>query len=242
MIARALLVALALVLGFGRLTYATPIVSPPAPCVTATLSSYIALGSTGCSIGGEVAYADFAFAVLASAGGATPIAASDILVTPSLGVDEQTLEFSSTGFSVTGAESVSYLVAYNIDPHPILFGFRLELNAFSPVAPGIATVTSDLCIGAPFAGPLLAPTCAGVPASATVFHAGTVTSLVDSVDFGGAFADLGVRNTIGLHANGASADFTSYTNTVQVVPEPATWSLVVLGGIGALLRRRSSSR
>jgi MYXO-CTERM domain-containing protein len=235
MIARVPLVALALLAVSGRVAVATPVIPPPA-CVAATLDAYIALGSGGCSIADEVAFFDFDFAVLASGGGATPIGASDILVTPTFAYPLRSLEFSSAGFTVTGTESVSYLVVYSVDPHPILYGFALDMEAFSPVAPGVATVTADICIGAAFGGTLLAPTCGATADSLTVTHDGITPILSAASSFGAPVADVGVRSTISLAANGASADFTSFTTSL--VPEPGFLWLAGAGALGLLSRRR----
>src|SRR5215831_15284408 len=103
-----------LLFGLAPAGFATPLEPPPA-CVTTTLDNYLSLGADGCSIG-EVAFSNFAFNVLSFGGGAVPIPASAILVTPSL--ENGSLTFSSSGFSVTGSEFVKYLLGYSIDPHP----------------------------------------------------------------------------------------------------------------------------
>jgi hypothetical protein len=239
MTTRTLLPALTLIVALGGNAEATPI-GPPSPCAVGTLASYIALGGAGCTIGDEIAFMDFAFLVLASGGGAVALTPADILVTPVESGSNSGVIISSAGFSVTGAQSITYLLAYNIDPHPIIRVFEDELFTETPVFPGLASVTTGLCVGAPFGGTLLLPTCAGTPASVTVFHNGTTSDLTDFVSFS-PVADLGVRNTITLAANGASANFTSLANTAQVIPEPAT--LLLLGSafvaLGSPRRRRA---
>src|SRR5262245_18075939 len=62
------------------------------PCVTTTLSNYISLGSTGCSVGSAVV-SDFGlFSPLPRV--ATPIPASQVQVTPTSGPTSVSLLFS----------------------------------------------------------------------------------------------------------------------------------------------------
>ena len=210
---------------------------PPA-CTPSPLSSYIALGSAGCSVGHVVFY-DFAFSVLTMGGGALPVAASAVDVDPAQIGESYQLKFSSTDFNVSGSEFVSYLLAYTVDPHPILtFEDVLQLN--SPVFPGIASVNTDLCLHAPFAGAV----CPTSTANVTVFDNGITSQPVDAVAFPPIppVHILGVRNEILLQANGASSEFSSFTNTVGFVPEPAGWLLAGPALAALLLCRHRTGR
>ena len=206
-------------------------------CQQATLAHYISLGSTGCEIDHPV-FKDFRFQVLDFGGGATPITAADILVTPSLTGSAHNLSFSSPGFQVTGNQFVVYLISYFVDPDPRIITFSDELETETPVFPGRVDITTDLCIGRAFRGAqCLRP---GTPAQLSLFHDGMQFQTFDSVAFRPT-ADVGVRNTIALRANGASADFRSLTNRT-IVPEPATWLLLGSGVLGMRFWRRRLSR
>jgi hypothetical protein len=233
---RTLLPGLMFLFALGGTASATPL-GPPSPCAAGTLAGYVALGAAGCTIGDEVGFTDFSFTVLASAGGAIPVGSAGITVTPVENGATSRLDFASAGFSVTGAQSITYLLAYNVDPHPILNFYALDLFARTPVFPGLVTITTDLCIGAPFGGTLLAPTCAGTLASLSVFHNGIAFDVSDAISFS-PVANVGVRNTIALSANGASADFTSFSNSAQVMPEPATLTLLGPALVALRLFRR----
>jgi hypothetical protein len=192
-----------------------------------SLASYEAL-STGCTVGPLVAK-DFTFSVLSFGGGAIPIAAADIEITteptaPNFGLSFSA--FGSPGFSVTGAQFVTYLIGYTLDPSG-------DIRSASDVLdPGQADIMTDLCVGAAFVG----STCSATPLSLHVSE-GATTQLTDSIQFA-SVAVLGIRDNISLDANGGSASFTSLSST-SMVPEPAygPWvaaSLLALAG----LRRR----
>jgi hypothetical protein len=210
---------------------------PPA-CAPSSLSSYIALGLSGCSMGHVVFY-DFAFSVLGVGGGASPVAPSAIAVDPAQISEDYRLKFSSAGFSVSGNEFITYLLAYTVDPHPILT-FDDFMQVDSPVFPGIVSITTNLCVNAAFAGSV----CPATAASLTVFDNGVTSHPVESGSFTSVppINVLGVRNEILLQANGTSADFSSLTNTLGFAPEPAAWLLVgpALAAALMLCRRRSA--
>jgi hypothetical protein len=229
---RSIWVALSCVLGFAASAFATPFVPPPA-CVTDTLDSYLSLGSTGCSVD-EIGFSGFSFSLVSIGGGAVPISPASITVTPSIAGVDRSLTFSSSDFSVVGSEFATYLIAYSIDPHPIIRGVSDQLSTQTPTFPGLASITTDLCLGATFTGPACGSP--GVSASLNVFHNGTTAQLFDSVAFT-PLALIGVRNTIDLQANGANADFDSFTNSAVFVPEPATSLLVISGLLGLCARR-----
>jgi hypothetical protein len=212
------------VIAFGFLVcacaQASSIPADALPCASANLATYIAAGATGCTVG-PLAFRNFEFSVVSSGGGAIPIGTMDVNVTP-LPVPEPGLDFASSGFSVTGSQFAQYLLTYTIDPGPpIIDGDALDLFTQTPTFPGLASITSMKCTGSSFSG----IDCPGTLITQNVFHNGTTFSLMDIRTF--APTDIvGVRTTIDLQANGANANFTSFSDSAHTTPEPASAILV----------------
>jgi hypothetical protein len=231
MLARCVLITLA-VASAGILTAA------PVDCVPGTVATYEALGSTGCQVG-PVIVKDFAFAALSSGGGAPVLTAADIAVQPvSTPPSVFSLQFSSNGFSVTGNQFVNYLLGYTWDPTADIRSLDDVLdNLVTP--PGLASLTTHACVGAAFNG----PNCSTFLATLTVFDDGVSPRLFDRVSFP-PVAVVGIRNTIDLEANGASASFNAFANDVSL-PEPApalpVAAALMLIGIFVFANRRRSS-
>jgi PEP-CTERM motif len=194
------------------------------PCISGNdLSTYAALGSSGCDVG-TLTVKDFSFSVISSGGGATPIAATDITVTTEFGSNFFGLSFSSPDFSVTGTQFVNYLIAYTWDPTGDMRGLGDVLD------PGSVNIVSDGCVGAAFSG----SSCSATTVSVNVFE-GATSQLTDFVAFPPTGL-VGIRNTISLNANGGSASFKAIENDVYV-PEPAAFLLFALGLIALAARR-----
>jgi hypothetical protein len=168
----------------------------------------------------------------------SPLTAEDISVSFGITPGSLSLFFSSTGFVVTGDDAAGYILRYLIDPPPVIIrGFEEEMETFTPVAPGIASINTSLCVGGRLVGEDGCENLLGL----NVFHDGTENSQTQaSVGFSPTNI-LDVVHEISLEANGASADFRGLSNGVVVsdIPEPAT--LVLIGaGLAALslFRRR----
>jgi hypothetical protein len=202
-------------------------------CVPGTLASYEALAPAGCTIG-QYSAATFVFTVLASAGGAVPVTDTQITVTPGSNTARPSLNFASTGFTVTGSGSVQYLIGYTWDPSNPIQSMDDFMDPPSAVL-GFAKVTTVGCLGSAWTA---GPTC---PTSSTatvqVFDNNGVTQFSNSVSFTPVFV-LGIRNTVDLQALGGSASFDSFSNEI-VLPEPATWGCCAAGLalLAARLRR-----
>jgi len=201
-------------------------------CVTDPLSSYIALGATGCQIG-SMNVVNFSFSTILST---VIILASDITVTPVIANDTLELTFTSPQFNLSGSDIAEYLIAYTWDPGDVR-GLEDVMDANSPVFPGFASLTTTICEDAAFIGSVC-------PASTTtlmVSDNGITANLIDATTFSPPIGIVGVSNVIELNANGASSEIGGFSNVV-ILPEPATWAtgLLALGWLSA--RQRSLAR
>jgi len=222
---RTLLGLVALFAGFtGSFAFASP-------CGIAPLTTYEALGGSGCTLG-TLTVKNFNYSQLS---GTVTIPDSTITVTPTTGPGMVALEFSSPSFNLGGADFSRYLLTYRWDPADIR-SLEDVMNANSPVAPGTAQVTTDACADGVFGVgcPIATPT-----GTVKVFDFGTSSQLSDTFPFANPCPPLSscvhtvdLRNTIELFANGASSEFTSFTNILHTIPEPGT---MTVGALGLLL-------
>jgi hypothetical protein len=208
------------------------------PCTTGTLASYIALGSTGC-MNGLFNVEDFTFTVMSNT--TVPIAANDILVTPGTTANNFDLQFSSALsnniFNVSGTDSIDVQIGYSWDPGDI--GSINEVMNDPPVAPGVSSITIDVCENAFFTTGV----CPTKPLTAQLIDdpAEQERILNATIIFPPGVTSLGIEDTISLAGNGGmgSADITSLSDTV-VTPEPATLLLVpAAAGVLFACRRRA---
>ena len=191
----------------------------PIPCVTGTLSDYLALPPDGCVTSNDYFFMHFTFTT------DLPIAASQIIITPLL----QGLIFSSNALMVTGSQSGSVSIGYTVDPKPP-DDYR-GTQSLSVPDPGSVSTTTDLCIGSPFS-PLGSIAC---PASALTVTM-SAPELTSSIQFPPNKL-VGVQNTILLDANGGTAALLSLRQEFETtVPEPAT--IITTAAILLFLWRR----
>ena len=206
-----------------------------ASCTTGTLDTYMALSSAGCTIG-QLTFARFGFQTVSSSGGATAITPSQIMVTPTVSGGQYGLTYSSNAFSATAGQKIQYLLAYSIADPPIIHGFATAMKTDPPVFPGIASITSNECLGAEFTG----STCPGPTDSETVFSNGVVSSL-SAEDFFPSVSLIDDQTTITLDASsGGSAEFQSFSESAVSSPEPAEALATGIALLMLLFRRRKS--
>ena len=212
---------------------------PVAPCGSGTLTSFIALGATGCTVGG----AQFSnFTVLSGQSFATPISPDAITVNVIDGASGPSLVFllnvtagpgdlleAIFGYQVTGAS---------------LVGNALSMSGPTVTGDGAITAVEDKCLNGTFASDVTG--CSGTPATLIVFSVDGDSFLSDQLTFPGVplisvvtdiTIDGGLSGTATLNGS-VTNEFTTGSGP-QPVPEPT--SLLLLGsGIYVLnyLRRR----
>jgi hypothetical protein len=229
--------------------------TPSVPeCTPGTLAQYEALAN-GCILGTgpSFTFSNFTFGIPGVLPGAGPsaslsqIAAKNIQVTPIFSPDRQlSLSFSSPAFSVGSGQSLEFLIGYTEDPPPPeIIRVDSQMNTDPPVFPGIAEITTNLCVYAPFTG-LAGATCKGTPFSLTVFDNGISSRLFDQTpDFSPPAVVLGVEDLISLNGGSTgSASFTSFENGTSIVgiPEPATVFLCASALALLFMARRVSAK
>ena len=211
---------------------ATPAVfAAPIACTTATVDVYISQ-TEGCTLG-IFTIKNFAWSSVGDEG-YVPVSATSVLVTPTVTSDSVAVGFTSGAFSVSGNDKILAFLDYTIDPPPpILDDLNLEMEANTPVPPGYARITANICIGGLFSN-----SCAGGLVRTLIvqnFGAGNPSNIpFDSEQFPEPVNLIDIRTTIELNANGASSQITGYGTTTTAtdgsvvsdeLPEPGTAAL-----------------
>ena len=200
-----------------------------------TLADLIAFNrgpTPGCVVNGLL-YSGFSWT---QTGGTTTLAANQVNYTASGVGEASTLFFSTSGFSVTGNDSLIYTLGYTEDPPPVIIrGLNQQLDSDPPVFPGFADIITTACLGSAFIG----GSCPNSMVTLLTFDDGNgIKQLFDSAAFD-PVAILGISTLIDLEAKGASSEITGFGNTTFVSPEPSSY-LLAGGGLAVLaaLRRK----
>lgn len=236
-----------LFLSCGLCALGDALTAVPTTCGTASLAVYTAQGFS-CTIGAQptFTFSDFSFSVLGSSGSPTVLGPGNIQVNPgNPQLDALSLQFSSSGFSVTAGQEVSYAISYTIDPPPPeIIHFGLSLGSDPPPPFGLAQITSDLCVGAAFSFGDNGTSCpSGITDNLAVYQRGSTVVPSAIVQFPApGITTLGVIDTITL--NGESDAYATISgfgnNTVTDVPEPFTGLPVAIGLVLVLFLTRSA--
>jgi hypothetical protein len=195
-------------------------------CVSGTLSSYIALGTGGCSIGTNTLSG---FHTLSGTSFATPIDSAMIAITPLAGNPGFTAAFSATANTGTLAEA---LFTYQIAGASYSSS---SINLTGSIATNDGTVTDvqNFCAGGTF-GPDGLSNCSGLPGTLIVVGAGGDQASFPPVPF------LNVTDDFTLDGGTAgSASGGSITDRFTAVPEPLTLLLTAMGLAFALALKAS---
>ena len=208
------------------------------PCGPGSLASFIALGSSGCTIGSTQF---FNFTALPVLGGATLLPDSASFVTP-LGVSTPGFRFNVNSDVGPGA-IFERRIGYSISS-PGLIGAQTFLTGSNVTTDGANTLIENLCLGAAFG---VGETCGASTAQLVPFDLGGLgQSLSESTGFPsksllGVIVDITVDGGTDGHAVLASGT-TQFTPAP--LPESAMLPFVAIGliaGLAGMRARRSGN-
>lgn len=204
-------------------TVAVSTICAGAPCTTGTLSSYIALGSTGCTIGTNNL---FDFQAQSGVTGATAIATSTVSLTPLGGALDPGL-ISSVGVSASSGSLLETIFTYKISGNSYISS-SLTLTGSSETGSGAVTGLENFCAGGIF-GPGGTTGCTGVAGSLVTLDGiqGQDSRSFSSVTL------LSVTNDLtfdaGRSGSASGGTLTDRFTAIAAIPEPVTTLLTAVG-------------
>jgi hypothetical protein len=202
-----------------------------ASCASGTLAGYVALGATGCTIGGDT-LSDFK--VLAGSDGGAQLAASSVTLTPSGSTFNPSLALS-VNLSIKTPITDETMFTYDISG-PGFIGASAVLSGSMESGDGGVSGILNYCAGGSF-GPDGVDGCPGVTDGLVTVDG----AQNNSADTFSKVSFLSVTNdfTLGVSSDGTAVGGT-FTDSFTAVPEPAALALVGFGFLfAAAFRRRS---
>jgi hypothetical protein len=200
-------------------------------CAAGTLAGYIALGATGCTIGGDTLYD---FKVLAGSDGGAQLATSSVTLTPSGSTFNPSLALS-VNLSIKTPITDETMFTYDISG-PGFIAASAVLSGSMESGDGGVSGIQNYCAGGSF-GPDGVDGCPGVT-DGLVTVDGAQNSAADTFS---KVSFLSVTNdfTLGVSSDGTASGGT-FTDSFTAVPEPAALGLLGFGLVfAAAFRRRS---
>lgn len=203
-----------------------------APCGTGSLASYVALGSSGCTIGANTF---FDFRTLNASAGATPISAGAVTLNPLGGTFDPGLS-ATVNVTANAGNVFETLFTFKISGS-LYTGDSIALTNSSLSPDGAVTGIQNFCAGGVF-GASGVTGCTGVAGNlltlvglqnqdSTSFRPVTLLSVTDDFTLDGGLA--------------GSASGGTMTNRFTAVPEPAAFFVTAMGLALAAVRRLRST-
>ncbi len=210
-----------------------------APCTASSLSSYIGLGSGGCTIG-TFRFSDFKF--LEQPTGSLPF--SMISVNPFGSASSIGLDFGVDA-AVGPGKLLENLISYRVTGvGGTLTGASLFFTGSGSSGDGVATVVENLCIGGLFLGKDGVSACSGSAQNLIVVNVGGTPDPLVALAFAAVNAlavvtDIGVDGGSDGTARLASASNRFSVRAVAVVPEPGPVALLFAGLLALITLSRA---
>lgn len=212
-------------------------------CTISTLSSYLSLGSAGCTIG-NLTFSDFG--LLQQPTNSVPF--NDVSVTPV--TSGPTLVGLDFGVSARASSGMLFedLVSYRISGVAVNGASLFFSGSKSdPDGSGAVTVVENLCIGGLFTGGDGVSGCNGsvqnlIVANSFDFADPPIALMFSSVLSLSVVTDIAIDGGLGGFAELGSASnrFQVVGSNVVPVPEPAEYLLLIAGLLGIYASRRTS--
>jgi len=205
-----------------------------ASCSSGSLATYLALGSSGCTIGGNTLSN---FTILTGLSGGTPIAPSSVTLNPMGSTFAPGLTIS-TSQSASAGVPLEAIFTYDISG-PLYNSISAMLSGSSETVDGAVTGIVNFCEGGMF-GPDGVSGCASANGSLLTLDG---TQNMDSAAFS-KISTLAVTDDLTIDPGTAgTASGGTLTNSFTAVPEPLTSTLAFFGLalVGALKARSLGS-